>query len=291
MAIFKPYQLASREAHPDNTIININDQRIGNGLTFIAGLCSVETEETTLRIAARLKSLGINLFRAGAYKPRTSPYSFQGLGKKGLAILDAVKKETGMSIITEVMDAETLDQTCDIADIIQIGTRNMANYPLLKAIGKINKPVILKRGIAATLDEFLMAAEYILLGGNNNVVLCERGIRTFTNHSRATLDIAAIPALKEKTHLPIIVDPSHAAGVSSLVEPLSLAAVAAGSSALLIEVHDNPEHAYSDGQQALLPHQLETLMYKAKQIHRASCSLPSDEQVVNLQKENLAAKS
>lgn len=261
MKDFHPYQLASRESQPERTIIQIADQQIGHQqLTMIAGLCSVETEETTLRIAHRLATMGIKFFRAGAYKPRTNPYSFQGLGKKGLEILAKVKQETGMRIVTEVLDAETLPDVCEVADIVQIGARNMGNTSLLKSVGKINKPVLLKRSMSATLDDFLMAAEYILVGGNKQVILCERGIRTFNNHCRSTLDIAAIPALKMKTHLPILVDPSHAAGVNYLVAPLALAAVAAGTDGLLIEVHDNPEAAYSDGPQALYPEQLEKLM-------------------------------
>ena len=267
MPDFHPYQLASREAHPANTYIKIGNEVIGQGLTMIAGLCSVETEEITLRIAHQLKEMGIKFFRAGAYKPRTNPYSFQGLGKKGLDILNKVKQETGMHIVTEVLDAETLSDICAVADIVQIGARNMGNTSLLKNVSKINKPILLKRSMSATLDEFLMAAEYILHGGNTKVILCERGIRTFNDHCRNTLDVAAVPALKAKTHLPILVDPSHAAGINSLVMPLALAATAAGADGLLVEVHENPEAAYSDGAQALYLSQLQDLIVKAKNIH------------------------
>lgn len=277
MTIFKPYQLVSREVQPQDTLISIQNTVIGRDFVMIAGMCSVETEETTLYLAKLLHSYGIKFFRAGAFKPRTSPYSFQGLGIKGLEILAQVKQQTGMAIVTEVMDTETLQDVAAVADIVQIGARNMSNTSLLKAVGKINNPILLKRGAAATIDEWLMAAEYIVLSGNPNVILCERGIRTFNEHCRNTLDIAAIPYVKEKSHLPIIIDPSHAAGQSNLVTPLARAAVAAGAQGLMIEVHHCPEQAYSDGQQALLPAQLFELQKQISCFMPASCeSLASE---------------
>jgi 3-deoxy-7-phosphoheptulonate synthase len=254
---------------PDN-LIEVKGHVIGpQGLTIIAGPCSVEAVDITLRIARQLKNRGVHFFRAGAFKPRTSPHSFQGMGNAGLQILDKVRRETGMIIVTEAMDTETLPQVADVADIIQVGARNMNNTTLLKKLGKINKPVLLKRGIAATLSEWLLAAEYILLNGNPRIILCERGIRTFVTHSRFTLDVAAIPAIKKLTHLPIIVDPSHASGVTHLVPNLSYAAVAAGAQGLIIEVHDDAENAYSDGQQAVTPDNLATIVTACQSIYTA----------------------
>jgi 3-deoxy-7-phosphoheptulonate synthase len=212
--------------------------------------------------------LGINFFRAGAYKPRTGPYSFQGLGDEGLEILQKVKDKLGMHIVTEVMDTETLPSILEVADILQVGTRNMSNTTLLKALGKVKTPVLLKRGMSATLDEFLLAAEYIMAGGNYNVILCERGIRTFSNHCRNTLDVGAVPALQSMTHLPIIIDPSHAAGLTYMVPALARAGIAAGANGLIIEAHDDAANAYSDGQQAVHPDELKKLMAEVKAIYK-----------------------
>ncbi len=252
--VSKPYKLVSREFKPDRTLLSFGDHAIGDdALTVIAGPCSVETETTTLRIAEQLYELGIRFFRAGAFKPRTSPYSFQGLGKEGLDILARVKSEFGMFIVTELLGSEDLAMVLDVADIIQVGAHNMHNTPLLKRLGNVPQPVLLKRGMAATLDEFLMAAEYIMSEGNYNIILCERGIRTISDHSRFTLDVAAIPALKRISHLPVLADPSHAAGASNMVEPLAQAAVAAGADGVMIEVHDDPPSAWCDGPQAMHP--------------------------------------
>lgn len=265
IAVTKPYKLVSREFKLEDTVINVGDISIGNGnLTLIAGPCAIESEEQALTIAKHVKAAGAHIFRGGAYKPRTSPYSFQGLGKEGLEILAKVRSETGMPVITEVMDEETFDLVESYTDIIQIGTRNMQNYSLLKRAGKATKPVLLKRGMAATIEEWLMAAEYILEGGNGQVILCERGVRTFANHSRNTLDLSAIPVIRKESHLPIIVDPSHAAGKRDQVIPLSRASVAAEAHGLMIEVHHEPDKAMSDGAQSLLPNQFDTL---CKQVH------------------------
>ncbi len=262
IVVSKPYKLVSREFKPDNTVINVNGVAIGKDFTMMAGPCSVESEEATLRIAKKLHQQGVKLFRAGAYKPRTSPYAFQGLQTQGLQILEKVKATFNMGIVTEVMDVETLPNICEVADILQVGTRNMQNYSLLTALGKVSKPVLLKRGMCATLDETLLAAEYIMAGGNYNVMFCERGIRTFNTHARNTLDISIIPALQEISHLPVIVDPSHAAGVTKYVAPLALGAVAAGAQGLIVECHDDAANAYSDGQQALHPDDLRVLMQR-----------------------------
>lgn len=258
--VSKPYKLASLETKKEKTLIDFGNHIVGKDLTMMAGPCSVEDEETTLRIAEKIAKLGVKFFRAGAYKPRTGPYSFQGMGEKGLRILEKVKNELGLHIVTEVMDIETLPIIDDVADIIQVGTRNMSNFSLLKALGEVRTPILLKRGRAATLDEFLLAAEYILAGGNYNVMLCERGIRTFNQYCRNTLDIAAVPALQRMTHLPIIIDPSHAAGLTYMVAPLVRAGVAVGADGLIVEVHDDASNAYSDGQQALHPDQLGELL-------------------------------
>lgn len=247
-----PYQLASRKPHNENTVIKLDNLKIGGGnFTLIAGPCAVENPEQITKTAKFLKEEGINFLRAGAYKPRTSPYSFQGLGEEGLILLGRVKEETGLKIVTEALDINTMPLISEYADIIQIGTRNMQNFPLLKSAGAINKPILLKRGMTATLNELLLSAEYILKEGNPNVILCERGIRTFNDHSRTTLDLGAIPVLKEKTHLPVLVDPSHACGHSSRVPALSRAALSVGADGLLIEVHDDPASALSDGLQSL----------------------------------------
>ncbi len=254
--VTKPYKLVSRECKPDDTLIRVGDVVIGNGyLTIMAGPCAIESEEQALTIARHVKAAGAQIFRGGAFKPRTSPYSFQGLGEDGLKILARVREETGMPVITEVMDDETFDLVESYTDIIQIGTRNMQNFSLLRRAGKAKKPVMLKRGMAATIEEWLMAAEYILEGGNSEVMLCERGVRTFVSHSRNTLDLSSIPVIRKQSHLPIIVDPSHAAGRRDQVIPLSRASVAAEAHGLMVEVHHEPDKALSDGAQSLYPEQ------------------------------------
>jgi 3-deoxy-7-phosphoheptulonate synthase len=259
--VTKPYKLVSRETHPDSSVLSIGDVKIGAGEPVImAGPCAVESEEQALTIARFVKAHGAHVFRGGAFKPRTSPYSFQGLGEKGLKILEKVRRETGLLIITEATDSDNLSIVEKYADIIQIGARNMHNYSLLRLAGKVSRPVLLKRGFAATIDEWLMAAEYIMSEGNNRVILCERGIRTFSDNTRNTLDLSAIPSIKEASHLPIIVDPSHAAGRRDYVIPLSRGAIAVGADGLLVEVHHDPAHALSDGTQSLYLHQFEELM-------------------------------
>ena len=259
--VTKPYKLVSRETHLESTVITIGNVNIGAGEPVImAGPCAVESEEQALTIAAIVKKHGAKVFRGGAFKPRTSPYSFQGLGEKGLKILDKVRRETGLLIVTEATDSENLIGRGKYADIIQIGARNMQNYSLLRLAGQTKKPVLLKRGLAATIDEWLMAAEYIMSEGNNRVILCERGIRTFSDNTRNTLDLSAIPSVKAVSHLPVIVDPSHAAGKRDYVIPLSRGAIAVGADGLLVEVHNDPAHALSDGMQSLYPQQFEQLM-------------------------------
>jgi len=266
--VTKPYKLVSREFKPENTQVKVGDAVFGNGsLPVIAGPCAVESERQVLSIARSVKDAGAKIFRGGAFKPRTSPYSFQGLGKKGLLLLAKVRKETGLPIATEVMDVETFDLVEEYADLVQIGTRNMQNFSLLRRAGKSDKPVLLKRGLSATLQEWLMAAEYILEKGNTNVILCERGVRTFVRHSRNTLDLSVVPAAKKESHLPVIVDPSHAAGVRDQVVSLALASAAVGSDGVMIEVHNHPEDALSDGAQSLYPDQFFSVMKKMKAIH------------------------
>ncbi len=258
--ISEPYKKASRKFHPQDTIINVGGYKIGgNHFQIMAGPCSVESEKQVTAIAKAVRESGATILRGGAFKPRTSPYAFQGLGLDGLKILLKVKEETGMPIVTELMNEKYLDEFADV-DIIQIGARNMQNFDLLKAVGKVNKPVLLKRGLAATMEEWLMSAEYIMANGNNNVILCERGIRTYETYTRNTLDLSAIPLMQEKTHLPIIVDPSHASGISRLVRPMSLAAVGAGADGLIIEVHNDPPHALCDGAQSLRPEQFDEVV-------------------------------
>ncbi len=260
--VTKPYKLVSRECKPENTIVKVGDIAIGDGnLVIMAGPCAIESELQALTIAKHVKAAGAHIFRGGAFKPRTSPYSFQGLGKEGLEILAKVRETTGMPVVTEVMDEDTFDLVESYTDIIQIGTRNMQNFSLLKRAGRASKPVLLKRGMAATIEEWLMAAEYILEGGNSQVILCERGVRTFADHSRNTLDLSSIPVVQKQSHLPIIVDPSHAAGRRDQVIPLSRAAVAAEAHGLMVEVHHEPEKAMSDGAQSLYPDQF-TLLCK-----------------------------
>jgi 3-deoxy-7-phosphoheptulonate synthase len=265
--ITRPYKLVSREFQAKDTIVRVGDVSIGRGrMTIIAGPCAVESETQALTIARLVKKSGASLFRGGAFKPRTSPYSFQGLGKEGLEILAKVRDETGLPIVTEVMNEENFDLVEQYADVVQIGTRNMQNFSLLKRAGKAKKPVMLKRGMAATIDEWLMAAEYILEGGNSQVVLCERGVRTFVHHSRNTLDLSAVPYVRGESHLPIIVDPSHAAGIRDQVIPLARAAVSVEADGLMVEVHHEPEKAMSDGAQSLYPEQFDQLCQQARDI-------------------------
>ena len=250
--VTKPYKLASREMHAEDTTIRTPQTTIGPGtFTLIAGPCSVENEEMILRTADFLRGLGVNLMRAGAYKPRSSPYAFQGMGQEGLDILARAREKTGIGIVTELLDTDNADAVEAAADIIQIGTRNMQNFSLLKRVARARKPVLLKRGMAATLEEWLMAAEYVMAGENYNVVLCERGVRTFSDHSRNTLDLSVIPPVRALSHLPILVDPSHGTGKRDYVPAMALAALAAGADGLLIEIHPTPEKALSDGAQSL----------------------------------------
>lgn len=262
--IKEPYKKANRSFHPEDTVITVGTKKIGGGhFGVIAGPCSVETKEQMTEVAEDVKKSGAAFLRGGAFKPRTSPYAFQGLGSEGLKLLLEAKKATGMPIVTEIMQIGHLDLFKDV-DIIQVGTRNMQNFELLKELGKIRKPILLKRGMANTLDELLMSAEYIMAGGNEQIILCERGIRTFETSMRNTLDISAIPMLKKKTHLPVIVDPSHAAGIKFMVEPLTMAAIAAGADGVMIEVHNNPEKALCDGMQSLTPEMFDDVMEKVK---------------------------
>lgn len=265
--ILKPYKLASKEHQSQKTIVRVGDVTLGGkDFVVIAGPCSVENEEQVMKSALLLKEMGIKIMRASAFKPRTSPYDFQGLGIEGLKLLKKVREKTGIMVETEVMDVRDVPIAADYVDILRIGARNMQNFDLLKEVGKIDKPVILKRGMSATINEFIMAAEYILFNGNKNVILCERGIRTFETAYRNTLDLAAVPILKKETHLPVIVDPSHAAGKRELVPALSKAAVAVGADGLLVEMHPNPEQALSDGAQSLYPKQLAALLKELKPI-------------------------
>ena len=259
--VTKPYKLVSRETRPEPTVISVGDIKIGDGNVIVmAGPCAVESEEQALTIARYVKECGAQIFRGGAFKPRTSPYSFQGLEEKGLQILAMVRRETGLLVVTEATDHENIELVERYADIIQLGARNMQNYSLLRRAGQSSKPVLLKRGFAATIDELLMSAEYIMSEGNAQVILCERGIRTFSDTTRNTLDLSAIPSIKEVSHLPIIVDPSHAAGRREFVIALSKGAVAVGADGLLVEVHHDPQHALSDGAQSLYPEQFGQLM-------------------------------
>ena len=266
--VTKPYKLVSRELKQDNTVIKVGNAVFGDGsMPVIAGPCAIESEIQSLTIAAAVKKAGAVMFRGGAFKPRTSPYSFQGLGEAGLKILAKVREETGLPVVTEVMDVDNFDAVEAYADVVQIGTRNMQNFSLLKRAGKSHRPVILKRGMSAMLQEWLMAAEYIMEEGNEQVILCERGVRTFVRHSRNTLDLSVVTAVQKESHLPIIVDPSHAAGVRDQVGPLACAAAAMGAHGLMIEVHHNPQEAMSDGAQSLYPDQFEQLMARINAIH------------------------
>jgi len=270
MAILQPFKLVSTEFKKERSIIDVDGVRFGGNLIpIIAGPCSVETEEGLLDVAYKVKAAGASLIRGGAFKPRTSPYSFQGLGEEGLKILKRVKQKTGLRVVTELMDTRDLEMMLPYADMLQIGTRNMQNFNLLKEVGKVNKPILLKRGMSATIKEFLMSAEYILSQGNHNVILCERGIRTFSDVTRNTADISAIPVVHSLSHLPIIFDPSHAVGIWKYISPISLAAIAAGADGLIIEVHSNPKEAISDGEQSLKPETFKSLMRDIKPIARA----------------------
>lgn len=267
MHVQEPYKLANRAFHPENSVIDVSGIKVGDGnLALIAGPCSVESYEQVLEIAKAAKTSGANMLRGGAFKPRTSPYAFQGLGLEGLDILCAVKEETGLPIVTELMSAEYLDVFNEKVDLIQIGARNMQNFDLLKQLGKIDRPVLLKRGLNATYEEWVMSAEYIMAAGNENVILCERGIRTFESYTRNTLDLQSIPVLNKKTHLPIVIDPSHAGGKWWLVEPMAKAAIAAGADGLMIEVHNNPECALCDGAQSLKPEKYDELLKQIRLI-------------------------
>ncbi len=260
----EPYKNANRKFHPENTVIEVRGCKIGNGsLNVMAGPCSVESEDQLIETAIAVKEAGATMLRGGAFKPRTSPYSFQGLRGEGIKLLQEARKITGLPIVTEIMSEEHLDLFADV-DIIQVGARNMQNFELLKALGHSDKPILLKRGLSNTIEELLMSAEYIMAGGNDKVILCERGIRTFETATRNTLDISAVPLIKQLSHLPVVIDPSHATGIASLVEPLSLAAVVVGADALEIEVHRNPKAALSDGAQSLTPAQFKKTMDKIR---------------------------
>ena len=267
--VSKPYKLVSRDTKPDSTIIKFSNSPVtigGPDLAIIAGPCGIETRDQAFTIAERVVRAGAQFFRGGAYKPRTSPYSFQGLGEEGLQIMAEIRDRFGLLIVTEAVDYESLDLVDKYADVIQIGARNMQNFSLLKRAGRARKPVLLKRGISATLEEFLMAAEYVVSEGNYNVILCERGVRTFIDHTRNTLDLSVIPAVQRLSHLPIIADPSHGTGKRDKVTPLARAAVAVGADGLMVEVHHDPDRALSDGMQSLYPDQFDALMQQVRQI-------------------------
>jgi len=267
--VSKPYKLVSRDVKEENTVIRFPGTSVtvgGTGLAVVAGPCAIESREQAFAVAERVHRAGAQFFRGGAYKPRTSPYSFQGLGEEALQIMAEIRQQFGMRIITEAIDHESLDLVDEYADVIQIGARNMQNFSLLKRAGRAKKPVLLKRGMSATLEEFLMAAEYILSEGNYNVILCERGVRTFADHTRNTLDLSVVPAVQRLSHLPILVDPSHGTGKRNKVTPLSRAAVAVGADGLLVEVHNKPDEALSDGPQSLFPDQFDELMKQVRQI-------------------------
>ncbi|MCH5303235.1 MAG: 3-deoxy-7-phosphoheptulonate synthase [Ruminococcus sp.] len=266
----EPYKKANRKFHPENTVIDLgNGVKIGDGsLHIMAGPCSVESEKQIVEIAKSVKKSGATLLRGGAFKPRTSPYAFQGLKSEGLDLLKIARKETGLPIVTEIMRTSHIDMF-ESVDVIQVGARNMQNFELLKELGKIDKPILLKRGLSATIEEWLMSAEYIMAGGNNKVILCERGIRTYETFTRNTMDVSAIPIIKKLSHLPVVVDPSHASGKSWLVEPLAMAAVAAGADGLIIEVHNDPSHALSDGAQSLTPTQFDGVAKKIFDLKKA----------------------
>ncbi|MGM9599867.1 MAG: 3-deoxy-7-phosphoheptulonate synthase [Faecousia sp.] len=264
-----PYKQCNRQFHPEDTVISVGNAKIGGGnFCMIAGPCSVETEAQIIEVAQKVKQAGADILRGGAFKPRTSPYDFQGLGAEGIRLLLEAKKATGLPIVTEIMSVQYLDLFADI-DIIQVGARNMQNFDLLKELGKTDKPILLKRGLANTLKEFLMSAEYIMSEGNQNVILCERGIRTFDTYARNTLDLTAVPVLHELSHLPVIVDPSHATGKVHLVPPMAMAAVACGADGVMVEVHNDPIHALCDGAQSLKPEQFAVLAEKMRTVRKA----------------------
>lgn len=266
--IQEPFKKANRKFHPQDTVIELSNTKIGGGtLSMIAGPCSVESEEQIIEVAEAVKKAGATLLRGGTFKPRTSPYAFQGLKADGIDLLVKAKKATGLPIVSEIMNINHLDLFSDV-DVIQVGARNMQNFELLKELGRTNKAILLKRGLSSTIEELLMSAEYIMSEGNDNVILCERGIRTFETYTRNTLDLASIPLLKELSHLPVIVDPSHATGIAKLVPPMALAAAAAGADGLMIEVHNNPSKALCDGAQSLTPIQFADIMTKLKQIEK-----------------------
>jgi 3-deoxy-7-phosphoheptulonate synthase len=263
MRVQEPYKKANRKFHPDDTVVDVGGVKIGGGnFAVIAGPCSVENEAQICEVAADVKQSGATLLRGGAFKPRTSPYSFQGMGVDGLQLLMKAKKATGLPIVTELMSPKYCELFEETVDLVQIGARNMQNFDLLKEVGKMSKPVLLKRGLSNTYEEWIMSAEYIMSEGNENVILCERGIRTFETYTRNTLDVSAIPAIKKMSHLPIIVDPSHSGGMRWLVEPLTMAAIAAGADGIIVEVHNDPARALCDGQQSLNPQEFQDLMDK-----------------------------
>ena len=265
MRVQEPYKRANRMFHPEDSIVDVCGVKVGGKqITVMAGPCSVETREQIIGVAEDVKQMGAAILRGGAFKPRTSPYSFQGLQEIGLDLLKEAKAVTGLPIITEIMSADKIERFVEDVDVIQVGARNMQNFELLKELGKTDKPILLKRGLSATIEEWLMSAEYIMAGGNDSVILCERGIRTFENYTRNTLDLSAIPAVKKLSHLPVVVDPSHAAGMWWMVEPLAKAAVAVGADGLIIEVHNDPEHALCDGAQSLKPERFGRLMQDLK---------------------------
>ncbi|MEF9970500.1 MAG: 3-deoxy-7-phosphoheptulonate synthase [Ruthenibacterium sp.] len=262
--VSEPYKKANLKFHPQNTVVTVGGHQIGGGkFSVMAGPCSVESEAQILEVANAVKQSGAGFLRGGAFKPRTSPYAFQGMRAEGLDLLQVAKRETGLPIVTEIMNTEHIPLFADV-DMIQVGARNMQNFELLKELGRLKTPILLKRGLSNTIEEWLMSAEYIMAGGNENVILCERGIRTFETSMRNTLDISAVPMLKSKTHLPVIIDPSHAAGIAWMVEPLAMAAIAAGADGLMMEVHNDPAHAKCDGAQSLTPAQFDLLMGKIK---------------------------
>ena len=265
MSVSEPYKMANRKFHPENSIVRVGDVEIGGkDICVMAGPCSVETTEQINLVAEAVKASGARVLRGGAYKPRTSPYAFQGLQAEGLDLLEDARKNSGLPIVSEITNPRTLDIFNEKVDIIQIGARNMQNFELLKEVGELNKPVLLKRGLSNTIEEWLMSAEYIMSRGNHDVILCERGIRTFENFTRNTLDLSAVVAVKQVSHLPVVVDPSHATGAYWMVEPLALAAVAAGADGLIIEVHNDPANALCDGPQSLTPKKFESLMQKLR---------------------------
>ena len=265
--VTEPYKKANRKFHPDDTIVDVGGHKIGGGyFAVMSGPCSVESKEQITYVAQRVQAAGASILRGGAFKPRTSPYSFQGLETEGILDMVKAREATGMPIVSELMSEDRIPEFEEYVDVVQIGARNMQNFQLLKAVGKMHKPVLLKRGLCNTIEEWIMSAEYIMAGGNEQVILCERGIRTFEKYTRNTLDLSAVPIIHEKTHLPVIVDPSHATGKANLVEPMMIAAVAAGADGLEVEVHYDPRHAWSDGAQCLTPEAFAQAMAKCRQV-------------------------